>query len=491
MRRTRTRARWIGPALAGAVVLSAVAGAPAAHANVPIKVVSLDPYTTTTSYHKTEVEPDTFAHGTTVVTAFQVGRFQNGGASNVGWAASTDGGVHWGKGFLPGITTVATPPGPYDRDTDPSVGYDAKHGQWIIVTLDSKASSGFSGDDITVSRSADGLTWGSPVTVKAATSFQSFDSTWIACDGWSASPHYGNCYVEWDDNGSGNILHLSTSTDGGLTWHEATTPGSVVIGGKPLAQPNGNVVVPIDDGFASSAESFVSTDGGLNYTGPYSISSFQIHSPAGGLRGLDIPSADVDTTGKVYVTWYDCRFRSGCSSNDIVMSTSTNGQTWTSPVRIPIDPTSSTDDHFLAGVAVQPGTGGSTAHLALTYWYYQVANCTSCQLYVGFTSSHDGGATWGAGKQVGGPYGVTWYPSTTSGYMVGDYSSISGVQGGWETVFALAKSSPCTLGANNCKVTMVAPASPLKGSTATSPVGTHPVTAAGRVSHAGGLISRS
>ena len=103
MRRTRRRARWFGPALAGAVVLSAVAGAPAAHANVPIKVVSLDPYTTTTSYHKTEVEPDTFVHGNTVVAAFQVGRFQDGGASNVGWAASTDGGVHWGKGFLPGL----------------------------------------------------------------------------------------------------------------------------------------------------------------------------------------------------------------------------------------------------------------------------------------------------------------------------------------------------------------------------------------------------
>ena len=46
----------------------------AALANVPIVQSSTDPYTNSTSTHQTEVEPDTFAYGDTIVSAFQVGR---------------------------------------------------------------------------------------------------------------------------------------------------------------------------------------------------------------------------------------------------------------------------------------------------------------------------------------------------------------------------------------------------------------------------------
>jgi hypothetical protein len=83
--------------------------------------LSSDPYTNTTSQHATEVEPDSFASGSTIVDAFQVGRFFNGGASNIGWARSTDGGASWSHGFLPGITTFAG--GSFARVSDPSVAY--------------------------------------------------------------------------------------------------------------------------------------------------------------------------------------------------------------------------------------------------------------------------------------------------------------------------------------------------------------------------------
>src|SRR5690348_12077933 len=63
-----------------------------AFASVTLVQLSSDPYTNSTSQHKTEVEPDTFAFGSTFVSTFQVGRFFNGGASNIGFATSTDGG---------------------------------------------------------------------------------------------------------------------------------------------------------------------------------------------------------------------------------------------------------------------------------------------------------------------------------------------------------------------------------------------------------------
>src|SRR5207237_1072750 len=264
-------------------------------AAVPLTTVSTDPYTNTTSYHQTQLEPDTYASGSTIMSVFQTGRFNNGGASNIGYATSTNNGATWTNGFLPGTTVFATPAGPW----------------------------GFC------------------------------DKDWIACDQTSTSAFYGNCYVEWDDAGAGNKLHMARSTDGGQTWTQSTVPSNAfgVIGGQPLVQPNGTVVVPIGGGIG--IESFISSNGGSTYTGPFNISSVQVHGVGGGLRdGGGLPSAEIDATGKLYVVWRDCPFRSGCSSNDILMSTSTDGKTWTAPVRIPIDLVTSTVDHFIPGIAV-------------------------------------------------------------------------------------------------------------------------------------------
>src|SRR5947209_1056555 len=97
--------------------------------------LSTDPYTNSTSQHQTEVEPDSYSNGSTIVAATQVGRFSDGGASNVGWATSTDNGTTWKNGFLPGTTVYATPAGTYDRLSDPVVTYDAAHQHWIISTI--------------------------------------------------------------------------------------------------------------------------------------------------------------------------------------------------------------------------------------------------------------------------------------------------------------------------------------------------------------------
>src|SRR5947207_12898106 len=96
--------------------------------------LSTDPFTNTTSQHRTQVEPDTFSNGNTIVSAFQSGRFFDGGASDIGWATSTDGGQTWTHGFLPGITKYQAN-GPYDRVSHASVAYDAKHNAWLISSL--------------------------------------------------------------------------------------------------------------------------------------------------------------------------------------------------------------------------------------------------------------------------------------------------------------------------------------------------------------------
>jgi hypothetical protein len=302
--------------------------------------LSEDTLTNSTSQHATEVEPDTFAFGSTIVSAFQVGRITTGAAADIGFATSRDGGATWTSGLLPGIT-IFQGGTTFNAAGDPVVAYDAAHSQWIISCLgvQEDASGNPVAEQLLVSRSADGVTWGSPIAVNPV---GVYDKDWIVCDDTSSSPFYGHCYVQWRDRKG--LMTTSVSTDGGLTWQAPLHTADMVngFGGQPLVQPNGTVISPMVKLLVTDMLSFTSTDGGASWSASTEISPITDHTVAGNLRSGQVPSAEIDAQGTVYVVWADCRFRTNCSSNDLVMSTSGDGVTWTSPARIPIDPVSST-----------------------------------------------------------------------------------------------------------------------------------------------------
>jgi len=99
-RRLSPRRSFAGAFAVAATLVLLVA--PTVGASVTLLQVSSDPYTNSTSQHRTEVEPDTFSFGSTIVSAFQVGRFFNGGASNIGFATSSNGGKAWTSGDATG-----------------------------------------------------------------------------------------------------------------------------------------------------------------------------------------------------------------------------------------------------------------------------------------------------------------------------------------------------------------------------------------------------
>ncbi|MCO5985851.1 glycoside hydrolase [Actinoallomurus spadix] len=410
------------PLAAPIAVAALLLGSGPASANVTLTQVSTDPYTNTTSQHRTEVEPDTFSSGSTIVSAFQVGRFYDGGASGAGFATSTDGGSTWTHGFLPGLTKFEGN-GPYDRTSDESVAYDARHNTWMISSLALTDSGGVTGAAVVTSRSTDGgLTWTNPV---ATATGGSLDKNWIVCDNTASSPYYGNCYTEFDDNGAGNAVKMATSSNGGASWtvHSTSATG---LGGQPVVRPNGTVLVPYLSN-NGQIRSFRSTNGGAGWNATVLIATAQDHEVAGDLRTETLPSAEIDAAGTAYVVWQDCRFQSGCPANDIVMSKSTSETTWGPVTRI----TSDGGDHFIPGIGVDRATSGSTARLGLTYYRYPTANCTAatCRLTVGYTSSTNGGSTWSTPTQVAGPMTLSWIADTSQGRMVGDYISTS-VTGG-------------------------------------------------------------
>ena len=439
------RHRWplrttVASAFAAWFALSSSAGVYAA----TLVRLSTDPYTNSTSQHQTEVEPDTLSFGSTIVSAFQVGRFFDGGASNIGFATSTDGGASWTNGFLPKTTVFASPAGIWSRASDPAVAFDPKHGNWVISYLGlAPNGSSLSVVDVADSTSKDGIHWSNPVFINNDHHFN--DKNWSVCDTTPTSPFFGNCYTEFDDFTQGDLELMSTSTDGGQTWGPslAVSNGVHGIGGQPIVQPNGNVVVPFV-GFSAVKfllKVFSSSDGGASWVFGRTIAPIFFRHPAGGIRaGIPLPSAEIDAAGTVYVTWSDCRFEKSCSSSDLLLTSSPDGLNWTHPTRIPADPIGSGVDHFIPGLGVDRSTSGSGAHLVAAFYYYPVANCTSatCALQVGYTASADGGASWSRTAQLAGPMSLSWLPNTTQGRMVGDYISTSFSGGVAYPAFAVA-----------------------------------------------------
>ncbi|HZD03216.1 MAG TPA: PA domain-containing protein [Actinomycetes bacterium] len=554
---------------------TAVALAPPAQAAQPgVTQISSDPFppdSLPTATHATELEPDSFAFGSTVVTTFQTGRVFNGGASDICWATTHDGGVSWMDGCLPSTTTASTPTGPFFAASDPVVAYDARHHVWMISWLGLHQSGGGI-VDVLVSRSSDGVTWGDPVVVAANGVF--YDKNWTVCDNTPSSPFYGNCYTEFDQV-PGNIVLMTTSTDGGLTWGAPTPSGvpgtlanlvtidppstaagdyqatganfgpapdaagisgdvvlvndgvgtttdgceplvgfpagaialvdrgacnftvkaanaqaagatamivannvggspftmggtdpSIVIpsvmislddgntikaglpatgtvasnpvppiatglGGQPVVQPSGRVVVPYEGlSGTSGIRAFTSDDGGETWNGSVRISTRSAHNVPG-LRESQLPSAEVNRDGTVYVAWQDNRFEPGGGANDIVMSTSEDGTTWSPVSRIPIDPVGSSVDHFIPGLAVDRNSAGDSTLLALTYYLQAPTGCVglTCEIQVGFVSSLDNGQTWSAPQTLSDPMQLGWLAPTSQGRMVGDYISTSFLAG--------------------------------------------------------------
>jgi hypothetical protein len=409
------------------------------HQGLAAVQVSADPYTNVAAEHATQVEPDTLAVGHTVMSVFQTGRWANGCADDTGWAFSSDSGGNWQHGFLPGLTKSSRPAGPFDRVSDPTIAYNAFFGTWLAAGLDCNGTSpkpdaSPQSPAVSVNVSRDGVRWGRAIVAARAGKGQAFDKDWITCDNTPASRFYGNCYLEWDLPSQSDTVVMSTSGDGGLTWSKPTATASHLqgIGGEPVVQPDGTVVVPII-GFVPGVPlvDFRSTNGGRTWSRTTRVADLFQHTFGGNLRGPFFPSVATDGTGRIYITWPDCRFRVSCSANDMVMTTSADGVHWTRVVRIPIDPVTSSADHLGGGLGIDPTTAGRRARLGLFYAYYPDAACTAatCRLFEGFISSTDGGAHWSAPQVIAGPSRLNQL-APAGGPMIGDYQGAAVVPGG-------------------------------------------------------------
>jgi hypothetical protein len=387
----------------------------AADCQVVSRRLSVDSSADPQGQHETAVEPDDAAWGSTVVATYQLGRFASGGAANIGFAVSHDAGRTWQRGVLPSLTGDSTPPGPERAASDPTVAYDAAHGVWLIATLTIEQG----GTRVMVARSSDGLHWSPPVTAAAG---PALDKDWIACDDGASSPFRGRCYVLYTDDDKGVTVSQS-SVDGGVTWSAAVRATSTLVGTQPVVLADGTVLTIAgayagENALTGAIDGVRSTDGGASFT-RFTVGSVSSASNAP-MRAISLPSLAVDGAGTLYAAWADCRFRPSCTANDIVISHSTDGVTWSAPTRIPLAETSSTVSTMVPGLGADPAHPG---RLSLVYAYFTPHSCGAgaCRLGIAFVQSPDGGASWTKPLQLDAePMEMQWL-AQSNGRMVGDY----------------------------------------------------------------------
>ena len=401
-----------------------------------VRQLSRDPYRNPESQHATEVEPDSYAFGSTIAAVFQVGRIRDGAAANIGFSTSRDAGRTWRSGLLPSLTANSSPRGDWARASDPVVGYDALHRVWLASSL---AVTPGQESALVFNRSSDGLRWSAPVV--ATSSFARgetlLDKQWFACDNWTSSPFRGRCYLSYSDFRSDRIS-IQTSTDGGATWsapigapddagRQAMRAGAP--GVQPVVRPNGDLLILYWDGDQMS--SIRSTDGGASFSSTQLVARSQ--SVAGfNFRAFPLPVAEVDAAGTVYLVWSDCQLRNACTGTDLVLSSSADGLRWTAPARIPTGRALPGVHDVIPGLAADPQRPG---RLAIAWYRLQALGGIDAF----FVRSANAGATWTAPRRLNTETMTRgWIAQTTLGPMVGDYISSSFTNGTPVSVLALA-----------------------------------------------------
>jgi hypothetical protein len=389
-------------------------------------------------------QPDTLVEPDVAVSPFnsniQVAvahdcRFADGGAVDISYAWTHDGGATWHHAPVPGLTRETG--GTYGRTSDPVVAFGAD-GSVYISALEIDINGCRSG--VAVSRSTNGgETFGKPVLAQASTKCSfSDDKNWLVTDNQLNSPFYGRVYQFWSaflSNGASPQV-LRWSDDQGQHWnttHFVTSRKEFAQDSQPIIAPDGTITdVYITSGKAfgndvrhpvmghnqtaqGSGVSLVaqtSQDGGATWSGQSVIARNIGGGPIGIRCCLPLASGD-PATGHMFAVWN----ANGPGQQDAVMlSSSADGRHWSAPVQV----THGGPNIQYINAAVAAGNGKVFVSYGAINTAVHQGNFVQQEL----TWSTNGGATFGRPIALG-PLSNLKYSAQSRGHFPGDYSGLS------------------------------------------------------------------
>jgi hypothetical protein len=374
-----------------------------------------------------------------LVGFFQEDRWSTGGARNVTFAWSDDGGQSWTNVPAPGLTRHYG--GPYERATDPWVEFGP--GDRVYATsLAFDDTSPASGIFVHVSTDG-GQSWGAPIALRTETNFAFFnDRNSLAVDDFPSSPFYGSVYVGWDrlaSKGSGAAYTgdglVAYSRDGAhYTTVTAVPTGNneQTLTNLPVVEPDGTVVLVgsyyQNQSFNTNGAKFFitrSTDGGATWRRVrFPFDEMPVGIP--GLRvGDGVPNATVDPrTGKLYAVWQDSRF-SGKKRDDILLTSSTDhGRTWSTPVKVNDTPVGA-QGAFTPTVKVDADGRVGVLYYDLRFDVSPRDGMYTTTEWIAFSTN--GGRTFGTSRRVSPNFDHA-LAANAGGFFLGDYQGL-GVTG--------------------------------------------------------------
>lgn len=294
------------------------------------------------------------------VAAAHDGRFPDGGAVDISYSWTHDGGRSWHHAPMPYLTKAVG--GVWDRVSDPVVAFGPDGTVYIstlLISLDCPSAVG-------VSRSTDGgRTFSPPVLAHySATCAVSDDKNWLVVDTGPRSPHRGRLYQFWtpflsDEQGNltGSPQVVRWSDDHGRHWSRTVNVSATDVftqNSQPMIQPDGTITDSYlnfgsdsgregpesrigDDAAADAAPAAepegdllvarTSRDGGADWSAEVTVTHDAGEGPAG-IRCC-LPSATADPrTGRLYAAW------NSATPGVVALSSSRDGRHWSAPIQV-------------------------------------------------------------------------------------------------------------------------------------------------------------
>jgi hypothetical protein len=416
----------------------------------------------------TVVEPDVAVspiNKNVAIAAAHDSRFPDGGAVDISVAWTANAGATWQHMPVPGITTATG--GPYDRASDPVVAFGPDGTAYLSVLLFYANSCPTA---VAVLRSTDGgQTWSKPFYAHTSKSCSySDDKNWIVVDNSKGSPNYGRVYQFWtpfiSKSGafSGSPQAVRWSDDKGKTWsstHYVTKKDHSTQNSQPMILPDGSIVDtyyefpkgevpgfnpamqpeaplarlhlavghPVDA--TGTIYAATSKDGGRSWSKGVEVSN-NAGGYANGVRCC-LFAADIDSvTHLLYTAW-----EGGIGSTDPVYeSFSSDGTTWSSPVRVSLG-----DVPGVQRVNVDVVAQGGNVYVAYGTRMHVRKNGGTVQQQVSVSS--DRGHTFGPPISVG-RLSTLKYAAQSRGYFPGDYIGEAIAPDRLYMVFAVSSKPP-------------------------------------------------
>lgn len=427
----------------------------------------------------TLVEPDVAVSPVdpqVAVSVFHDGRYADGGAVDIGYAWTRDGGRTWRNAPVPYLTQAVG--GRWPRASDPVLAFAADGTAYLSVLVFQPAGCS---TGITVQRSTDGgATWSRPTLAHVSrTCRYSDDKNWIVVDSHRTSPHFGRVYQFWTPyryTASGDYLGspqvVRWSDDKGRHWsatHPVTGLAQDTQNSQPMIRADGAIVdayqrypagshdtpehsfghsvtrAPARGAARDHAVALVartSVDGGATWSGESVIAESIGEGPPDVRCCLASAVAD-PVTGMLYANWIGAR-----RGQPVQLSRSRDGRHWSRPVRVDRDGSAAVSQHINTDVAAFRG------RVFVSYGSRVVANARSTR-YVQqkMSASYDRGRSFGAPLALG-PRSDLEYAAFAGALFPGDYIGTAAT--GNRVYLAWARSSAPPSGAGRYHQTIYA-----------------------------------